>query len=45
MTRSTTGRANVDDPLHVVGGPPFIAHIGFFGHPPVRERIVGWLGG
>ncbi|GAB3845412.1 esterase/lipase family protein [Dactylosporangium cerinum] len=41
-------RANkyiVDDPLHIVGGPPFIAHTGFFGHTLVRERIVGWLGG
>lgn len=35
----------VDNPLHVVGGPPFIAHSGFFGHALVRERIVGWLGG
>ncbi|GAA3453726.1 DUF7379 domain-containing protein [Dactylosporangium matsuzakiense] len=39
------GRYIVDEPFHVVGGPPFTAHTGFFGHPQVRERIVGWLGG
>jgi hypothetical protein len=34
----------VDDPLRVTGGPPVVAHPGFFGRADVRATVAGWLG-